>query len=94
MAPPRKLLPDKRTLKMITNLRGSGCTMREAAILLGVGYTTFKDNLKSEPRLREAWERGKALQSAALKRRMYEVAMDGDGVMIRALMRRMLGEKW
>ncbi len=77
---------------MLAKLRGQGSTMREAARFLGISYTTFKDSLKREPLLRQAWDRGKGLHTIALKRRMYELAMEGSVPMIRLLAKRLLGE--
>lgn len=50
------------------------CTDREAAAFLGIRYNTFKNLLRDDPKVREAWDRGKYLGLISLRRKQFRLA--------------------
>lgn len=81
MVMPRKLEPDERTLAQIKTLRSNQLTKKEAAAGLGVADSTFRAFLKDHPEAAEAWEQGKHLGTAVLRRRLYQMALEDPGTM-------------
>jgi len=66
----------KRTIKTadVEKLGRLQCTIREAAAFLGIRVTTLHGLLKKDRRIKEAWERGKALGLVSLRRKQMRLA--------------------
>lgn len=91
VAPRRKILTDERTLKSIAQMRGLGLSMRAAAKLLEVSYSTLKVSFNREPTLRDAWDRGRYLSHAKIRAKIFARAMAGDRRLLIFLAKRYLG---
>ncbi len=61
-------------VKDVEKLAGLQCTRREAAGFLGVRIGTFDYKLKTDKRVKAAWERGKQLGLISLRRKQMRLA--------------------
>jgi len=91
MGRPNALEPDEHTLSQIKALRANQLTKKEAAAVMGVADSTFRSFLKDYPEAEEAWEQGKHLGRAALRRRVYQTALAGEPSMLRFVAKNWLG---
>lgn len=84
-----KLQLTDELIKQIEGLGRIQCTMREAGAVLGVNVDTFSDFLRLHEKAREAWENGKEIGKASLRRHQYKLAEQGH-----ATMQIRLGKQW
>lgn len=71
---PRALLPDDRTLKLVTGLASIMCTTKDAAAALGVSEPTFIKFKSDYPQAKEAWEMGQGQARVSLRRKQWKLA--------------------
>jgi hypothetical protein len=82
MGRPRKTVDEK----LIVEHAAMGYTMQELAELTGVSEDTLSR------RYAEAIKRGRSLRNASLRRRQYEIAMEGNSTMLIWLGKQYLGQ--
>lgn len=58
-------------LDMITQIASYRHSRKEAAALLGVGYSTFRRFLDENPEAREAWQDGRQVCKASVRRLLF-----------------------
>lgn len=86
-----KLKPTAGLLKRLRAMRSSRLTQKEASAILGVADSTFRAFLKTHREAELAWNSGKAISRAALRRRTYQTALAGDPIMLRYVAENWLG---
>lgn len=82
-----------RALHLIRTLAGYRCTQEEIATALDVGDATLSRFLAKHKRAREAYEAGVRVNTTSLRRRQFEVAMDGNVTMLIWLGKQHLGQR-
>ncbi len=68
---PPKLQADDATLRLIRECAGHMCTIREAAAFLAVSHGTLETFLGTNKRAAEAWDSGKNLGRASIRRQQF-----------------------
>lgn len=79
----------------VTALGSLGCTMEDAALVLGVSVAKFRQDMERSKKLRESWERGQAQGRVSLRMRRWRQGemMNSAGVTMNIhLSKHMLGE--
>lgn len=78
---PKALTADEATIRLIGGMGKIQATHEECGALLGVCAKTFVAFL-ANPDVAEAYERGKALGRASLRRKQYDMALAGNTTML------------
>jgi hypothetical protein len=79
---PRHKAEETIDLQVLEKLGNIHCTQPEAAAVLGIGLSTLEAVLQRSPEARDAWERGLLMGNASLRRKQFELALDGDRTML------------
>jgi hypothetical protein len=80
---PPKLVADERTLHQLRNLAAIQATVREAAGILMCGVSTLEAFIGAggAKEARDAWEQGRQQGRVSLRRKQYQMAMNGSVTM-------------
>jgi hypothetical protein len=70
--------PVEIDIEQLKRLAQIGCTIEEAAVVLGCGRRTLFDRMKAEPELKEVWDDGQLLGKVSLRRLQWRHA-NGSG---------------
>jgi hypothetical protein len=91
-----KLVPNKKTLGVLSQLARIQCTEREAAAVLGISQTLLNRRLNEKKRNNEfafAWDDGQAKGHMSLRRLQWRLANKGNAALAIWLGKQWLGQK-
>lgn len=78
-------------VEQLRELAAIGCTQDEIGRVFGLSQSAISRRLEKEPH-RSAWEGGRAEGDMSLRRKQYEMAMNGNVVMLLWLGKNRLGQ--
>lgn len=81
-------------LDMVRNLASQGCSKKNIAAMLGMGYSTYMEKQDTYPELSEAFDLGRQQGITAVAGALYQKALIGDVPAIKYFLNNQDPEEW
>ena len=75
----------------VEKLAARDCTEKEICYVLGISVRAFQNRKERDAELQESIDRGRSKGNASIRRKMFELAMNGDKTMLIWLSKNRLG---